>query len=357
MRDSVRYYSRGKRWYIQWWQDGRRVTKSMGPAVKSEAQAAAIVLEMEKAGLEDKLARLDPSRLTLGRFIPQYLSERKGHIKPNSLNRYDVSLRMLKAGLGENCLLRSITTRKLQQWAGQRLVAGVSRAGVNADLRHIRGALNWAAEVGMLKAAPKVKMLKEAQNLPRHLTADQVELLLEAESNQDRRRLWVFLLWTGMRRSEALGMRWAHIAWDPKPAAMVTGKGDKQRMVPLLPSAVASLANMEPERAAGPICPWPRREVGSVWIMPIHPSGSIKPVLAVPKPDTVTRWFKVAARGAGLDCRLHDLRHTAITWMVSRGVMLRAAQEIAGHAHYSTTERYAKALVADLYDAAAKGLD
>lgn len=356
MRAAVNYYKRGKRYYLQWWEGDRRRYKSLGSAVKTDAQAKLIVAELEKAGLEEKLARLDPSRLTLGRFIPQYLSERKGHIKPKSLARYDVSLRMLKAGLGENCLLRSITTRKLQQWSGQRLVAGVSRAGVNADLRHIRGALNWSAEVGMLKVAPKVKLLKEAQSLPRHLTADQVAALLEAEDNSDRRRLWVFLLWTGMRRSEALGMRWDHLVWDPKPAALVTGKGDKQRMVPLLPSAVASLASLEPELAAGPICPWPRREVGSVWIMPIHPSGSIEPVLAVPKPDTVTRWFKAAARGAGLDCRLHDLRHTAITWMVSRGVMLRAAQEIAGHAHYSTTERYAKALVADLYEAASKGL-
>ena len=111
----------------------------------------------------------------------------------------------------------------------------------------------------MLKAAPKVKLLKEAQSLPRHLTADQVEALLEAEDNSDRRRLWAFLLWTGMRRSEALGMRWAHLVWDPKPTALVTGKGDKQRMVPLLPSAVASLASMEPELAAGPICPRPGR--------------------------------------------------------------------------------------------------
>ena len=330
MRAAVNYFKRGNRFYLQWWEGDRRRYKSLGPAVKTEAQAALIVGELERSGLEEKLARLDPSRLTLGRFIPQFLAERKGHIKPNSLARYDVSLRMLQMDMGENCLLRSITTRKLQQWAGQRLVAGVTRAGVNADLRHIRGALNWAAEVGMLQAAPKVKLLKEAQNLPRHLTADQVELLLEAESNQDRRRLWVFLLWTGMRRSEALGMRWDHLVWDPKPAALVTGKGDKQRMVPLLPSAVASLTTLEPELAAGPICPWPRREIGRVWAMPIHPSGIVEPVVVVPKPDTVTRWFKAAARAAGLDCRLHDLRHTAITWMVSRGVMLRAAQEIAG---------------------------
>ncbi|MCB2190307.1 MAG: tyrosine-type recombinase/integrase [Deltaproteobacteria bacterium] len=352
----MNFFKRGKRYYLQWWEGDRRRYKSLGPAVKTETQAKIIVAELEKAGLEEKLARLDPSRLTLGRFIPQYLSERKGHIKPKSLARYDVSLRMLQADLGKNFLLRSLTTRKLQQWAGLRLQQGVSRAGVNTDLRHIRGALNWAFDMGMLQKAPKIKLLKEPQNLPRHLTAEQAQSLLKAEANADRRRLWGFLLWTGMRRAEVLGMRWNHIVWDPKPAALVTGKGDKQRMVPLLPAAVAFLAGLDQDQVDGPICVWPRTEVGQVWVMPTHPSGIAEPVMVVPKPDTVTRWFKVAARAAGLDCRLHDLRHTAITWMVSRGVMLRVAQEIAGHAHYSTTERYAKALVADLYDAASKGL-
>ncbi len=344
MRSGVRCYRRGNRWYIQWWREGRRVTQSLGPTITTEAQAMKVFQDLERAGLEERLARLDPSRLTLAHFLPQYLEERRGHLKPGSLARYDVALRMLMADLGGNTLLRSITARRLQQWAGQRLAAGVSRAGVNADLRHVRGALNWAAEAGMLQRAPRVKLLREPRDLPRHLTPAQAEALLAAEVDPDRRRLWIFLLWTGLRRSEALSLRWEHVTHGERPAALVAkGKGDRQRMVPLLPKAYDALG--------------PARDVGPVWAMDLHPRGARKATSVVPKADTVTHWFKEAALAAGLDCRLHDLRHTAITWMVSRGVLPRVAQEIAGHANYSTTERYAKAVVTDLYDAAARGLD
>ncbi|MCF8064665.1 MAG: tyrosine-type recombinase/integrase, partial [Desulfarculaceae bacterium] len=73
---------------------------------------------------------------------------------------------------------------------------------------------------------------------------------------------------------------------------------------------------------------------------------------AVPvHPDTLTHWFKAAARQAGLEIpRLHDLRHTAITYMMSRGVPPRIVQEVVGHAQLSTVMHYSRAVVADLYD-------
>jgi len=72
-------------------------------------------------------------------------------------------------------------------------------------------------------------------------------------------------------------------------------------------------------------------------------------------PDTLTHWFKKAARRAGLPgARLHDLRHTAATYMLSRGVTLKAVQMILGHENITTTEGYTKAFVGNMHDELSK---
>ena len=171
------------------------------------------------------------------------------------------------------------------------------------------------------------------------MTPDQVEALLKA-APPERRRLWTWLLWTACRRSEALGLRWEHVSWDPHPTARITGKGERDRAVPLLPLAVAAMAGIPaPE---GECCTWPRR-IGPVW-----------PEVTA---DIYTRWFQRDRRAAGLKgVRLHDLRHTAITYMISRGVPPRTVQAIAGHQSITTTEGYSRAVVADLYEQMLAGL-
>ena len=95
-----------------------------GPGITTKAQAEAVERQVEKEQLLERLAFIDPSRVTLDSFRRQYLEERKGHIAENSLQRYDVSLRMLAADLGENTLLSHLTSRKIDQWATSRLVRG-----------------------------------------------------------------------------------------------------------------------------------------------------------------------------------------------------------------------------------------
>ena len=314
-------YKKRSRWYLRLPKqaDGRRVSKSLGPHIKTKAEALRAEQALAQEGILDKLAHLDPSRKTLGELRRAFLAGRP--IKPKSLARYEVCLRMLAESVGDQCLIRALTAQKLQQWSKQRLAQGVSRAGVNCDLRHVRAALNWAEEAKWIEKAPKVKMLKAATQ-PRHIMPDDVGKILSAEKDRERRRLWVFFLWTGCRRSEALNLRWQDIHWEPSPMALVCGKGDKKRWVPLLPAVVEALGD--------------KKDLG--------------PVFPQTHPDTYTHWFRGAARRVGIKAaRLHDLRHTAATYMVSRGVPVRTVQEVLGHANIATTEVYTKALIGDLY--------
>lgn len=62
-------------------------------------------------------------------------------------------------------------------------------------------------------------------------------------------------------------------------------------------------------------------------------------------PDTVTHWVQAALNDAGITGhRLHDLRHTAATYLLKNGVSLEVTQRILGHSQISTTMLYAKVL-------------
>lgn len=324
-------YQREGNWYYRTRVNGRLHRESLAQyGIKTEAQARAYMREMEKAKLENRLAMLDPSRVSLVKLAAQFLEERAPYLAKNSLDRYRVSLKALAADFGQDCLVRTITARKLGQWAQLRLKQGVSPAGVNTDLRHIKAVLRRAEKWGVLEKAPDVEMIKEPRRLPRHLSAKQIDILLNAEGNPERKRLWVFMLWTGCRRSEALGLRWENLTWGDKPAARVVGKGDRERVVPLLPPVVAALG--EPK--------------------------DIGPVFPLVYLDTATKWWQKLVRSQGMaGIRLHDLRHTAATYMISKGVPVGVVRQIMGHSDIRTTMGYAKALVADLYDEMSKLLD
>lgn len=383
--------STGRKYHCYQWRDsaGRRHTKSLKHLSTEEAKKVARELDKKRRNGGLGVLELGPNKCTLEQLRQRMLQDRKGRIEDNSLARYDTALRMLIADLGQTYPLRSLTVSKLTGWASQRLQfggragKGMKPAGVNADLRHIRTALNLAHEWSLLERVPSFRTvwLKDpSKGLARHLEPHQVDAILDAETNPDWRRLWVVHFLTGCRRRELYNLMWTDISWEPRPMAQVLGKGGKQRWVPLLPPAVAALGKP--------------KDIGPVFVFRRDPVAAMPPMeclrclakqyskvelgrefghsdvaigrwlrLGYPEPkrmhiDTITKRFKRAAIAAGLpDTRLHDARHTTLTYLLSKGVRARLAQEIAGHASIVTTEGYAKHLVdVALYDEAAEAL-
>ena len=278
------------------------------------------------------MSQLDSGLITLGQFRSDYIQSRTGlSYSRNTIRADDLSLRSLADFLGDNCRLRSINQSRIEDWQRDLVAKGLKPQSINSYLRHIRAALNKAVEQGLLRQAPRLKNLRQPKPAPRHLDLVEVRRLLDAETNYERRRVWVFCLWTGARRQEAAALQWNDIHLVKKPYAVLSGKGQKQRLVPLLPVVIKHLG--------------PPRELGPVFTFTIR--GKKRSV----SPDTLSHWFKKAAKKAGLPrARLHDLRHTAATYMLSQGVPVRFVQEILGHANITTTEGYSKALVVDAYD-------
>ena len=128
------------------------------------------------------------------------------------------------------------------------------------------------------------------------------------------------LLLTGARVRELLDARWEHVDVDRRSWLIPTSKTGKPRHVPLSAAALAIIEALPRFKA----CPW-----------------------LVPNPDTLKPFVSIkhswqrARRVAGLPgLRIHDLRHSAASFMVNSGVDLFAVGKVLGHASYQSTQRY-----------------
>ncbi len=154
------------------------------------------------------------------------------------------------------------------------------------------------------------------------------------------------------------GLRWSELSWLRREDVQMIGeipdsvlvrrstgggptKSGKPRMVPLLPPARGALLDQLAQVKAS--CPW------------VFPSDEGKP-----RQDRPKAWKKwVTAAGIDRPIRWHDLRHTCATgllagWWGSERWTLDEVCRMLGHAHISTTERYAHKLDETLRDAAKK---
>ncbi len=174
-------------------------------------------------------------------------------------------------------------------------------------------------------------------SLPKALTVDEAVALVEAPNRSTPlgsrdAAILEFLYASGSRVSEAVGLDTLDIDFETS-TAVVTGKGDKQRIVPLGRHARQSIAAYLPHRQT---LIGGRRDPGKLYV---NARGG-----------ALTRqgaWLIVRkhARLAGIDrdgISPHILRHSAATHMVEGGADLRTVQEILGHASISTTQVYTR---------------
>jgi len=205
-----------------------------------------------------------------------------------------------------------------------------SLAGLRAFARFLEK--NGKGKVGALAAvrAPKI-----GKTLPRPLGTDAAKSMADPDiAAGDGREPWIhardaavlaLLYGCGLRISEALGLRRAD--FGARDVLTVTGKGRKQRMVPLFPAVQKLVADYIA------LCPYDLPEQGPLFAG--AKGGPLSPRLV--------QLAMARLRGAlGLPetATPHALRHSFATHLLARGGDLRSIQELLGHASLSTTQIY-----------------
>src|SRR5690606_19835718 len=225
--------------------------------------------------------------------------------------------------------LRSFLARRRNDGAGARTL-GRGLAGIRSLLRFLeKRGLASAAGAAALRAP------RQPKSLPKPLTAQDALRVVSAEA-QLTEEPWIaarnaavltLLYGSGLRISEALGLRGGDLASSADRVLRITGKGGKTRIVPVLPAAFEAVAHYRR------LCPY-----HLAVDRPLFRGARGGPLA----PAVLQRDMRRLRSALGLPdtATPHALRHSFATHLLGRGGDLRAIQELLGHSSLSTTQIY-----------------
>jgi integrase/recombinase XerC len=282
----------------------------------------------------------------LGRWRAHLGAERR--MSPKTLEAYDRDVRQFLAFLAEHLggaptlkQLAKLTPVDVRAFLAARRAEGIASRSLMRGLAGMRSFARFLEREGKgrLDALTAVRAPKIARSLPKPIAATAATRLADTDLRAgEEREPWVLardaavlvlLYGSGLRISEALGLKRRDM---PAPGQgdviTVTGKGNKQRMVPLLPQVLQAVADYVA------LCPYNLPPQGPLFVG--AKGGPLSP--------RIVQLAMARLRGAlGLpdSATPHALRHSFATHLLSRGGDLRAIQELLGHASLSTTQIYA----------------
>ncbi len=247
-------------------------------------------------------------------------------------------------------LLETLEPLDFRAWLAGRTADGLSRTSTARALSALRSLYRFLRRRDLIAGGGPggLRTPKRPQAVPKPLTrADALDAVarigdLQEDDWQGRRDAAVLLLLygCGLRIAEALGLRRAEAPRDG--TLRVTGKGNKQRLVPLLPVVVEAV---DAYLAA---CPYPLSPEGPLFVG--ARGGALRPEIVQRQMRRLRVWL-----GLPDSATPHALRHSFATHLLAGGGDLRTIQELLGHASLSTTQRYtdvdAEALIR-VYEAA-----
>lgn len=298
-----------------------------------DLSAAAARKQAEKLRARVAIGDYPGAAKALARSIPTYselsamhLADAKLHQRSYSTTEMYVRRHIIpKWG---KVRLTDIDTRGVAQWLADKRAEGLAPATVEK----LRVILGRSFELGRRWGIPGTEQNPTRGVARKPLCNSRQRFLSSAEStrlreavaqsqNPQLQHIVGLLLLTGARLRELLDAKWENVDVDRKSWLIPTSKTGKPRWVPLSKAALAIIEALPRFKD----CPW-----------------------LVPNPDTLKPYVSIkhgwqraikVAKLPGL--RIHDLRHSAASFMVNSGVDLFAVGKVLGHASYQSTQRYA----------------
>ncbi len=276
----------------------------------------------------------------------QWLIVEKGR-SPATIEAYSRDIRALCDWMArEHLELATINERDFERYIGLLRSSERAESSVSRAISSLRGWFSFLVEDSILPSDPsaRLKSARRPRSLPKPLDEALVFRILDSTAETSPsglrdRALLELLYGTGVRVSEAIGIGLENLDFDEE-LILVTGKGSKQRLVPIGGSLREALQRYlgpggRPEFANA-------RRTSSLFLNarggPLSRQG-------------VDLIVNKRALLAGVDretVSAHVFRHSCATHMLAHGADIRVVQELLGHASIATTQLYTAVSVSSL---------
>jgi integrase len=343
--------------------DGSR--KSLyAPTRQEAARLLAAALRDRDMGLPG----MRDERQTIATYLTAWLEIVRPTIRPRTWKRYEQYCQLhVVPALGRVRLTR-LTPQHLQTLYAQELAAGVSPSSVNHLHTVLHSALENAYRTGQIarNVSDLVKPPRMAEHAMRVLDEAETRALLEAAAGDRFEALYVLAVSTGMRQGELLALKWRDVDLDAGAlfvratlqrtlAGFVFAEpktARSRRQIALSQASVAALTAHRKRQLTV------RLSMGEVWdgtLDLVFPNTVGRPM----EGEHITqRQFYPLLRRAGLPLmRFHDLRHTAATLLLRRGINPKIVSETLGHASVAITLDIYSHVLPDMQQQAAAAMD
>ncbi len=322
---------RGKRWQVDAMVNGRRVRRAAKSKKAAQELLTDLTLQNQSRPTPAAFPRSMPTpELTITDMLRRYLESTRLHCRPRTIRTTEAAVTRLSE-FYKNRSAASLSRTDIDRFTAHRLAQGVGPHTPNRDLACLRAALTQAKDDGLIERAPKIRMLRTVQGLPRILTPNQIQRLIRGGG--ELRVVFATAATSGMRAAEIRWLTWkdvdleegqieirAKLDWRPKSHA--------ERIVQVPDNLIDIL-----RRHRKMVCSNP-----SDWVFPVPSHGG--------------QWTETGLSHAGRrlaqragvwerGCKpLHDLRRSWASHLLGAGTPMDTVRRLGGWASNATLEKF-----------------
>ncbi len=306
--------SKNGEWGFDFTCKGQRVRKIVGLSKQETEQVMwAEYRQIKRDGFGLKEA---PKNIDFGDFAKEFLEIYSKQNK-RSWKRDRTSIKSLAAAF-KGKYLSTISPDMIERYKAARKGA-VSAASINRELSCLKTIYSKANEWGKVEANPAkgIKKLREKNGRERILNEEEIVRLVDMAASH-LKPILIVLLSTGMRRTEVLSLKWQNVNFNGGYIYIEDSKSGKSRNVPMNVIVTDTLDKLPRE---------------SEFVFFNRETNTCM--------KDIKNGFGIACKKAKIvGLRLHDLRHTAASTMVRKGIDLVTVSKILGHSSILMTMRY-----------------
>lgn len=240
--------------------------------------------------------------------------------------------------------INNVSYAIIRSWIVKLVGDGVSNRTINRKISSLRTYYKFLLKIGDIKVSPllKHKVLKTTKKLQVPFSEKEIEDVLEMLKVENsflglRNKLIVELFYsTGMRRGELVNLKLINIS-DSQKTIKVLGKRNKERIIPLLPSALSTINSYLDYR----------KDLNSVkdvdYLLLTEKGTKIYETLVY---RVINNYFSKASEKVKKSP--HILRHSFATHLLNEGADIKSVKELLGHSSLASTQIYANNSISKL---------